>query len=733
MHTWTFFRAGGFDQVRLSTGADLLALEQLDQKLWFALSCPTQGLEFDPRTLESIDLDKDGRIRPPELLAAVKRATAALKSPDDLLKGSAELPLAALDPEKPEGARILASAKTILANLGKPDATVITVEDTADTARIFAQTHFNGDGIITPAAAEDDASVAQIIEEVIASLGSVEDRSGKPGIDQAKLDQFFADCEAFAAWWSESETDETILPLGQDTPAAYAAFEAVRAKIDDWFTRCRLSAFDPRATDAMNRAEGDYVALSGKLLAPTDADLALFPLAQVSPGAALPLGEGLNPAWVGPMVAFRAQAVAPLFGPLEELSAAQWAELKSRLSAFERWSGTAAGASVQPLGIARVREILAGDAHARITALIERDAALAPEAAAIEAVDELVRFHRDLCTLLRNYVSFEHFYARQKALFQCGTLYLDQRAAELCIRVENVDKHAALAGSSLAYIVYCECVRKATGEKMTIAAAITGGDGDNLAVGRNGIFYDRQGRDWDATIVKIIENPISIRQAFWAPYKKFFRFIEDQVGAFASSKDKAVEEMASTASTKVVDTTTAGAEAPASFDIARFAGVFAAIGLALGALGGAMATLVAAFMQLAWWQMPLAIGGLLLVISGPSMLIAGLKLRQRNLGPLLDASGWAVNAHARINIPFGEALTPVAQLPSGAKRSLQDPYAEPRTARQLALAAAVLVALVGGAWYTGLASQVFEAFTPAANPSADALVPDVPIEEPAEP
>jgi len=61
-HRWHFVRLGGFDQVRLETGADLLALDQLDQKLWAALSCPTQGLEFDEKTLALIDTDGDGRI-----------------------------------------------------------------------------------------------------------------------------------------------------------------------------------------------------------------------------------------------------------------------------------------------------------------------------------------------------------------------------------------------------------------------------------------------------------------------------------------------------------------------------------------------------------------------------------------------------------------------------------------------------------------------------------------------
>jgi hypothetical protein len=81
-----------------------------------------------------------------------------------------------------------------------------------------------------------------------------------------------------------------------------------------------------------------------------------------------------------------------------------------------------------------------------------------------------------------------------------------------------------------------------------------------------------------------------------------------------------------------------------------------------------------------WWQIPIALAGLMLLISGPAVILAWFKLRSRNLGPVLDANGWAVNARARINIPFGTSLTQMAQLPEGAQRALTDPYAEKETA-----------------------------------------------------
>jgi hypothetical protein len=169
-HAWNFFRTGGLDQVALTTGADLLALEQLDQKLWVALSCPVKGLELDEKTLALIDSDADGRVRVPELLAAIKWAAARVKDPTVLLAGAAALPLAAINDATPEGKVLLASAKQILSNLGQKSATALPVEDAANTAKIFAASALNGDGVIPPEATED-AATQTLIKEIIATVG----------------------------------------------------------------------------------------------------------------------------------------------------------------------------------------------------------------------------------------------------------------------------------------------------------------------------------------------------------------------------------------------------------------------------------------------------------------------------------------------------------------------------------------------------------------------------------
>ncbi len=690
-HRWKFFRAGGVDQVALENAQDLLNLDSLDQKLWVALSCPTKGLEFDTRTLELIDADKDGRIRAPDMIAAVKWAASNLKDPNILINPAASLPISAIADKTEEGKSLFNSARQILLNLGK-EPTNISVADTTDTVRIFSATTFNGDGII-PVESTPDQLVQQVIKDIIACCGPELDRTGKPGINQARADLFFTEADAFSKWHTASEAPG-ILPLGPGTSSALASLDAIRAKVEDYFVRCRMAAFDPRALVAVNRVESDYLAVAAKDLSASGVELTGFPIARVEAGKALPLYDGVNPAWSALVARFRDEVVRPTLGDKRELSEADWNELLAKFIPFRTWLGGKAGGIVEKIGLARVREILAGNTRDAINQLIAKDKVLEPEMNAIAAVDRLVRYHRDLHRLLKNFVNFEEFYRTQRnAVFQAGRLYLDGRSFDLCLKVADVAKHSVLAVLSRTYIAYCDCARRGGTDRMALAVGVTGGDSDNLMVGRNGIFYDRAGGDWDATIIRIVEHPISVRQAIFAPYKRIAKMIGEQVEKLAASRDKALTDKTSSnlaASAKAIDAgapapTTVAAAGPAkadTFDVAKFAGVFAAIGLAIGAIGAALASVMTGFLKLLWWQMPLALLGVFIAISGPSAVIALLKLRQRNLGPLLDSCGWAVNGRMKINIPFGAALTRVAVVPPGAERRLDDPFGDQGSSRK---------------------------------------------------
>ena len=702
-HTWNFFRAGGFDQVQLDSGADLLALKELDQKLWVALGCPTRGLEFDTRTLDLIDSDADGHVRANEVLAAIDWAGKLLKNADLLVKGADSLALADIDGSDDEGKQVLASARHILKSLGKPDAAAISLADMADIEKFVAGLEFNGDGVIC-AGQVADAGLRATVEDIIKSAGSAADLSGEIGVSREIAERFFAEATAYAAWQAKGESDVAILLLGEKTTAAAESFHAVKDKIGDYFTRCQLAAYDARAAVPLSRSAEDYQRLAAQNLSAQSQEVADFPLATVAADKPLPLVSGLNPAWQGKLDALRERVVQPLFGNKESLSAQDWAALCARFAAFDAWQAEKPVGSVGPLGGARLREILGSGHQAALDALIAQDKAVEVEVKAIRLVERLLRYNRDLFMLVNNFVSFRNFYTgKGKAIFQAGTLYLDGRSCELCVKVEDVAKHAGLAGLGGFCLAYCDCVRGGGAEKMTIAAAFTAGDSDYLMVGRNGVFYDRKDRDWDASIVRIIDHPISIRQAFWSPYKKLSKMISEQLQKLAASKAGAVEgkmaHVAEGSGKAVVEMPPAPPKPP--FDVAKFAGIFAAIGLAIGAIGGILASIVGGVLGLKFWQIPLALIGLLLLISAPSMALAWFKLKRRNLAPILDANGWAINARARINIPFGTLLTGLADLPEGANRSLADPFEEKQVLWPYYLVIAAGICSLIGLWYVG--------------------------------
>lgn len=702
-HRWRFFRAGGFDQVRLDTGADLMALETLDQKLWVALSCPVNGISFDSRTLAFVDADADSHIRAPEILAAVRWTGSVLKDPDLLVKRQDRIPLSAIREDTEEGKAVLAGARLVLSVLGKVETSDIALEDASDTAKIFAAARFNGDGIV-PAKAAGDPSLEAVVEDVIACLGSDPDRSRAPGIDADRVERFYAEARALDDWRTAGEQPD-VLPFRADTGTHFELYSLLKPRIEDYFRRCRLAAYDGRAASLLAPSDAEYQKLSAADLSGTTEAFARFPLAVPGPGKPLPLADGVNPAFADDVRRFGKTIVSAILGDADALSDAGWRTVCDRFGPYEAWRASKPATALDKLDAARVKAILAADGRQALLDLVARDKAVDPEVNAIASVEKLLRYCRHLHLLINNFVSFRDFYTRkEKATFQAGTLYLDGRSCDLCVTVTDATRHAAVASLSRVFLVYCDCVRRGGGEKTTIAAGFTAGDSDQLMVGRNGVFYDREGRDWDATIVGIVEHPISIRQAFFGPYKRAARLLREQFRKIAAARQRASEQRSAVAAVAAAERAAAGkvpVPPPAPFDVAKFAGIFAAIGLAVGAIGTALAAVFTGLLRLTWWQIPLVLVGIVLVISLPAMILAWFKLRARNLGPILDANGWAVNARARINIPFGASLTAAAKLPDNAERSLIDPFAEKKRPWGLYIALLALAGLLLYLWRAG--------------------------------
>lgn len=485
-HKWRWFMAGRIPQIALKTGDDIANIASLDKKYFMAMSMPVKSVRFDKRMLELMDIDKDGRIRISEVLAAIE---------------------------------FLKAKGVDLNTLFKPSK-------------------------------EDEAALAEVM---------------KKEADLAGLEPSEADKKAMADWVAKGSSPE-VAPLGEKMADAFAALSAVEGLIDTFF-----------------------------------APAADMPLVMEEPDKVLPLDNHLNPAYREAVFAFRDKCVKEILGDVESLDFLSWRRVKAAFAPYR--------------------------AHQAAKPVMNADLK-----GQLENEERVLRYKLHLLEFLENFVNMKRLYSNSEvAIFQVGILCIDAREMVLSFDIENEAAHSALSGKSNCCVLYLKLFRPATKETKSICSVVTKGPIARLYPGRNGVFHDLDGKEWEAVITKVVENQVSLVEAFWLPWKKVGEGISSAVKKFFGDKQSFGQ--------KTVDTGAKSAEAGG----AAMASSVAAIGIAFGMIGAAAASFTAMFTNMTIKEFLLSFGALILVVSLPCVVLTWFKLRRRDIGAILNASGWAIN------------------------------------------------------------------------------------------
>ena len=506
-YKWKWTKEGRMAQVRFVTGEDIARLAELDQKCWAALSMPTTGVRFDARMLELMDADGDGRIRTPEVIAAIDFLKAKNVNLDDLLKPS--------EADRKKLADVLARQADLAAS--------------------------------APSA---------------------------------------ADKQALADWEAKGQTPEVAV-FGEATAAGEAALAAVESVIDAFFAP------------------------------PED-----MPLVTEAPDVTLPLRDHLNPKHLEAIMAFADACVKPVLGDgVTSIDRIGWKKVKAAFAPYRAWVAAKPVMNAGKLG---------------------------------DLVDEerVLRYKLHLLEFLENFVSMRRLYAAdESATFQMGTLRIDGKEMSLCFHVASEAAHSALSGKSNCCVLYLKLTRPSEKAERSVCAVVTAGAVAQLYVGRNGVFFDRDGKDWDAVVTKVVENQVSLAEAFWAPWRKLGEGVASTVKKFLGAKQSAAQA--------TVDASAQSTEAGG----AAMASSVAAIGIGIGMVTAAAASLMAVVSGMNAKEVAISIVALVLVVSLPSMILTWFKLRKRDLGAILNAGGWAVNRPMYFSMKRARAFTKCAPNP----------------------------------------------------------------------
>ena len=696
VHHMTFQRLGRLHHLRIADARDLATVSDLDEAHWVATGAPTEGLNCDPALLDFIDTDDNHRIMCFELIEAIEWLLDVLTDPAGVTEGSDTLRLDAVDTDKADGERIHRSASKMLARLGDAGSDAITLRQVREIKATEQALPVSEAGVVLPEATDDD-EVRRFLTDVIATVGGADHPAGEKGLDQAHLDAFLDQAAAHLDWAARGRDSDEIMPLGAKTADAFALVSNVRAKLDQYFAQCEAAAFDPRAVGRFRPDEEQLARMDFSDPQAIEKFIEGSPLAPPRADRTLDMGEQLNPCYTERLAELNAQAIAPALGkPATSLTLDDWNAVKRFFAAHKQWAAAKPGRAVEPLGAALLAKYLDAKFRKAAESLIADATAQALAMDNIRLTEKAILYQAHLLDLANNFVSFPHLYdPSRRAMFELGTLVMDGRRFNFTLLASNRAEHSKVAAAGNMFIFYAEILPGGGGATCEIAVPVTSGGKGNLCVGMRGVFEDLSGRQSDARIVQIIENPISLGEAFVSPFKRIGKVLGGKIESITASAEKEFD--ARTAS--VIDGKGPAEPAPKAAPPNQgmlAGGMLMGGGVAIAALGSAVAFITKTLSGVPVWKIAIGIGAAVLAVVLPTSIVAVLKLRKRDLSSILAGAGWAINARMRLTGRQSRYFTQRPPYRKGA-RGLRNIWPLV-TALLLALAAAAVIGKLLG-WY----------------------------------
>ncbi len=691
----TFDKYGGYYHLRISSIKDLEHILKLADGRWMATSCPIFGLNMDSSFLRFLDADGNGRIISNEVRESIRWLLKYIKLTDSDYQQQSYLTLDTINTDTPEGKSLRDSAERVLINLDLPNSDKITIEQVRNRQSIMAKANYNGDGIIPPEVIENQ-DTAQFVRDIIATIGGVDDASGLKGINENILEQFKSEAKNYLEWYEqgiipEGKEKTSIMIYGTKTHEMYNAISKIREKIDQFFAQCALLRINRKIADQIITIDNESKEFDYNDTRSINERLKLAPIYKLNPEGVLILDESYNEVYHSVVKSFKENVYTPIFGDnTYRLNKTQWEDIILKFSAYESWIKSKPATNIESLGVEKIRTYLNSSHDQIIYDLIEKDKSVAGEIQQLQNLEKLLAYHRWLLEFVNNYVSFPYLFSiSHRAMFDMGTLILGGREYTFSMKIENRMAHINIAKNSGICLIYLQVTGSKPEETFEIAVPVTRGNLKDAYVGKRGVFFTINGKEMDAQIVHVVENPISLWETIKEPFRRVYAMIGSRFSQIAQAIQKESEKTIVTTQTdqKAIQSgltqaqqiSTTQTQQPTQVPVTeqtRASGnirdIMIGVGFLAAGLGTALKFLTDTAKQL---TQPQTLQVLLIMIGvflGVAIITAGIsgwiKLRQRDMGILLQASGWSINGRMRIIRPMARFFCRKTRIPKGAKR-----------------------------------------------------------------
>lgn len=651
-----FRRYGRSYHLRIDSADTLAALPALDEALWVATSAPVDGFDCDPVFLALLDSNNDGRITCDEVRQAIRFAMDNLSDHSGILRRSDALTRADIKAGTPEGTSLTQAIDYALEHAGTKDTPQTVSLDLVRVAIHSIEAAGISSGMVLPQAVQDP-TIRQLLHDVTEATGGVQHSSGDRAVDLACLNAFVTQARTMLDWIDQKNDPQRqaeLLPLGDDTDAAWQTWIAVKDKISQYFAQCRLCACDPSLSSSLitRRQTGDINPNDQESI---DAYIRNQPLAPLSGDQSLHLDDRINPMYADAIRRFHNTVVQPILGQPDRITPSDLTQIFDTFYAYETWQHSKPAGHVATIDPELLRQYCTEQTVTNARDVIAASLHIADRLANLRQLEKLLLYQHLLVTFLNSFVSFPDLYnPRQCALFEQGTLIMDGRRFDLAVPVSDRTRHSTLAKASNICVLYVELTPVTGGPPREVAVPVTSGGIGNLCVGKRGIFYDTRGREMNALVVHLLDNPISLGEAVAAPFKRLASTITEKIGSLTGTTEKNLDVAATTAVTNLQPSGTP--QKPNTPLIAG--GLLMGGSVAVAALGSAWAYIVNTLSTPEdSSKLLLAIAATILVILIPTAIVAYVRLRNRDLSAMLEGSGWGINPRMKLSYRQGHSFT----------------------------------------------------------------------------
>ena len=572
---------------------------------WSANSAPIEGLSSNQKFLNYLDSDSNKRIMPSEVHQALEWVFEVLDDLHGCINGTDAIELNNFRTDTHRGTQLKDTAALVLQNLHKENHTTIHLNDVQKRTSILQVGATNGDGILPASVLTGDERM--FVEDCLKIFEAPCDITGELGIDSHILASF------------------------NDTVHAW----------NDWTANNPQPVF----TESM----GDIIADLQSII---EAHFvwSKYPTVEADPSTQLtnePTPSLLQTTWVHPNYRVQWKALwEKVLKPLSfiELSIDTWEDIWWMHQEHSTWKNKRPAGKFDKISPERLEEMVTQlEVQQNLLHKLAQDKAVSSQLQQLSDLEKTLLFQQNLCTFLNSFVNFSNFYNPQaRSVPEVGSILLDGRWFRLVVHVPNREKHIDQAQNSGFFLLYLTVTLP--DRKMDVAAAVTGSERGDLHIGKKAVFYSIDNVQYPAEVTHILDNPININEALLRPIEKLQSLGKKRLEKFSQEQESQLE---------------LGFTKETSND----KGQWMNSGVTLAALSSSFAYLLQTLTSVKVSSIITVILAPLVLLTLFSSFIAGWKLHRRDLGPILEASGWGINHPLRVPEWASQVFTLGTQVP----------------------------------------------------------------------